>query len=186
MQEPKDLEKQALLNAEEITAKLEQIAAEITERCPAQRPLAIVGIQTRGAPLARRLIARIQQKRTHTFFGTLDISLYRDDLDNLGTIPAIKGSDIPFDASGCHIVLVDDVLFTGRTIHASIDALMDYGRPARIELAVLVDRGNRELPIVADYRGIEVATSRNEYVSVRLSECDPQEDEGAFLFRPAS
>ena len=186
VQEPGNLEKHQLLDARQITTAVEQMAAAIIEHCPGHLPLAIVGIQTRGVPLARRLLAIIREQRADTFFGTLDISLYRDDLDNLGTIPAIKGSDIPFDANGCQVVLVDDVLFTGRTIHASIDALMDYGRPRRIELAALVDRGNREIPIAATYRGLEVATSREDYVTVRLRESDPEETEEAVLLRPAT
>ncbi len=184
MPDPQDLKKLTLLTAEEMTKELKQIASQIIERAPESRPLAIVGIETRGVPLARRLLAEIEKKRANVLSGTLDISLYRDDLDNLGTIPAIKGSDLPFDPEGCHVVLIDDVLFTGRTIHAAIDALMDYGRPACIELGVLVDRKNRELPIAPRYCGVEVNTTRDDYVSVRLEESDPNDLEGAFLLTP--
>jgi len=177
-----DFDQETLLTAGDIEHKLRRIAHEILERSPDDRPLAIVGIQTRGVPLADRIRAIIASQR-QVLTGTLDISLYRDDLDNLGTIPSIKGSDIPFEADGCHIVLVDDVLFTGRTIRAALDALLDYGRPACVELAALVDRGNRELPIAASYLGHEVHTTREDYVKVRLAETDPDEPEAALLLR---
>jgi len=178
-----DLQEQSLLGSDAITQKLKRISSEILESVPRDQRLAIVGIQTRGVPLANRIREIVSGERDGVGEGTLDISLYRDDLDNLGTIPSIKGSDIPFDAEGCHIVLVDDVLFTGRTIRAALDAVMDYGRPACVELAVLVDRGHRELPVAARYVGESVRTTRDEYVKVALSETDPDHKEGVFLYR---
>jgi pyrimidine operon attenuation protein/uracil phosphoribosyltransferase len=134
--------------------------------------VAIVGIQSRGVPLARR-IARALAPRDPGFpVGTLDITLYRDDLSTVGTRPVLRATDIPFSIDGLTVVLVDDVLFTGRTIRAALDELCDFGRPARIALAVLVDRGHRELPIQADYAALRVKTDRRDRVDVSLLETD--------------
>lgn len=169
-----------LLSAPEISRKIERIAAQIIETHPGH-PLALVGIHTRGAVLCRRVHALLSARGHQTSLGTLDIALYRDDLDNLGTIPTIRGSDLPFPVEGAHIVLFDDVLFTGRTIRAALAELVDYGRPARIELAVLVDRGHRELPIAPDYLGQSISTDRHDRVRVRFTETDGED--GVFLVR---
>ena len=169
-----------LLAAPDIRHKIERIAAQIVEAHPVDT-LALVGIHTRGAVLGRRVHDLLAARGHRTFFGTLDIALYRDDLDNLGTIPSIRGSDLPFQVEGAHIVLFDDVLFTGRTIRAALAELVDYGRPARIELAVLIDRGHRELPIAPDYLGQTVPTDRRDRVRVCFVETDGQD--GVFLTR---
>lgn len=163
-----------LLSETDISNKIRRIASEILEAFP-EKPLAFVGIHTRGVILCDRVFGEISRHRGHITKGTLDISLYRDDLDNLGTIPSIKGSDLPFHVEGANIILFDDVLFTGRTIRAAIDDLIDYGRPAKIELAVLVDRGNRELPICPDYTGHRIKTARDEHIAVRFKEIDGEE-----------
>lgn len=160
-----------VLNEADIQNKVRRIAFEILEAHPDQ-PLALVGIHTRGVVLARRVEAILKEHVSELEFGTIDIGLYRDDLDNLGIIPSIKDSDIPFNIEGATIILFDDVLFTGRTTRAAINVLMDYGRPRKIEFAVLVDRGNRELPIQADYIGETIKTSSGEHIRVSLSETD--------------
>lgn len=133
-------------------------------------PLVLVGIHTRGVPVARRVAAAMGDAVAG--IGTLDISLYRDDLDSRGTLPVLRGSDIPAPVDGARVVLCDDVLFTGRTIRAALDGITALGRPARVELAVLVDRGGRELPIQADHVGHSVETNASQRVRVRLSETD--------------
>ena len=135
--------------------------------------IAIVGIQSRGVPLAARLAAALRASTGKKIdVGSLDITLYRDDLSTVGTRPVLKATNIPFSIDGRTVILVDDVLFTGRTIRAALDELVDFGRPARIALAVLVDRGHRELPIQADYIGKTVKTERRDMVDVRLREID--------------
>jgi len=168
------LTRNLLFSEADIVTRIQRIAAEILEKNPAER-LAFVGIHTRGVVLAERVYTLLIEQRENIERGTLDISLYRDDLDNLGTIPSIKGSDIPFDVEGAHIILFDDVLFTGRTIRAAIDDLIDYGRPAKIELAVLIDRGNRELPICPDYTGEKIQTTKDDYIAVLFNEKDGEE-----------
>ena len=175
MSEPRE---KSLLAAADIRHKIERIAAQIIEAHP-DDPLALVGIHTRGAILCRRVHTILQNRGRATALGALDIALYRDDLDNLGTIPSIRGSDLPFAVEGAHIILFDDVLFTGRTIRAALDEIVDYGRPARIELAVLVDRGHRELPIAPDYLGQTIPTARHDHVRVCFQETDGRE--GVFL-----
>lgn len=167
-----------VLSRADIAHKIQRIAFEILEAHP-DRPLAFVGIHTRGVVLAKRVYDCLSAHRSDIVQGTLDIALYRDDIDNLGTIPSIRGSDLPFPVEGAHIILFDDVLFTGRTIRAALDELIDYGRPAKIELAVLVDRGNRELPICPDYLGHRMNTSRAEHVLVCFDETDGAE--GVYL-----
>jgi pyrimidine operon attenuation protein / uracil phosphoribosyltransferase len=169
-----------VLSEREIENTSQRIAYEILERRP-ESPIAFVGIHTRGVLFADRVFKIVSEKNPNVSQGTLDITLYRDDLDNLGTIPSVKGSQIPFDVEKAEIILFDDVLFTGRTIRAAIDVLMDYGRPSKIELAVLVDRGNRELPICPDYTGRVIKTRSGEYVSVRFHEKDGSE--GVYLLR---
>ena len=158
-----------LKNADEIQQALGRMAEEIASKNSS--PL-IIGIHTNGVPLAKRLGDKIGPECE---FGTIDITLYRDDL-GARALPQIKGSDIPQSLDGRRVVLVDDVLFTGRTIRAALAVLADYGRPSRVELAVLVDRRHRELPISADYVGFEVETLRRQKVRVVLSETGDKED----------
>lgn len=145
-----------------------------------------VGIYTRGVTLAKRVAAFLKERGIEKEVGTLDISLYRDDFDNRGTaLPKLESSDISFPIDGTRVILFDEVIFTGRTIRAALDGLMDYGRPAKIELAVLADRGHREIPIQPDYVGLTVDTELDQYVKVRFLEDDGKE--GVFLVtkRPA-
>ena len=162
-----------LLDSQAIARAIVRIAHEILERHPDPTLLALVGIRSRGELLAQRLAAHLKKiDGTHAPVGALDITLYRDDLSLLAPNPVVHATDIPFDVSDRQVIIVDDVLFTGRTVRAAMDALMDLGRPVSIELAVLVDRGHRQLPIKADYVGKNVPTSRKESVQVRLSEAD--------------
>jgi pyrimidine operon attenuation protein/uracil phosphoribosyltransferase len=163
-----------LMNAGELQRSLERLAAQLALRHPTLAGVVLVGVQTRGVPLARRL-ARLAAKGGATAVGSLDITLYRDDLTTIAAQPVIRGTDIPASIDGKVVVLVDDVLYTGRTVRAALDELIDFGRPARIELLVLIDRGHRELPIRADYVGAEVETSADEIVQVRLAEEDGED-----------
>lgn len=164
--------KATVMDGDAISRAMTRIAHEVLEANSGAGDLALVGIVTRGAVLAEQLAARIKQiEGDDVPVGTLDISFYRDDLA-LRLNPEVHRSDIPFDVEDRNVVLVDDVLFTGRTIRAAMDALMDYGRPRRVQLAVLVDRGHRELPIRADYVGKNVPSSSKERVTVRLEELD--------------
>ena len=139
--------------------------------------LAIVGIQSRGVPLAARLADALRKNtKKQVDVGSLDITLYRDDLSTVGTRPILKATHIPFSIDGRPVILVDDVLYTGRTIRAALDELVDFGRPSRIALAVLIDRGHRELPIQADYVGKTVTTARADMVDVRLTEIDGKDE----------
>jgi pyrimidine operon attenuation protein/uracil phosphoribosyltransferase len=152
---------------------LTRIAHEIIEKNKGVQDLAVVGIRRRGGPLAQRLAERIGEIEDVVVpVGILDITLYRDDLTTLATQPMVHRTEVDFDINGKVIVLVDDVLYTGRTVRAAMDALIDLGRPRRIQLAVLVDRGHRELPIKADYIGKNVPTSAQEIVSVLVEEID--------------
>ena len=171
-------EAQVLLKPIDIANKMRRLALQILERHP-QGGLQFVGIHTRGVLVAERVRQHLQTDLGEIPLGTLDISLYRDDLDDLGALPSLKSTDIPFSIDDAHIILIDDVLFTGRTIKAAIDALTDYGRPRSIELAVLIDRGNRELPIAPNYVGLEVVTTKRDYISVRLREHD--NEDGIYL-----
>jgi len=165
------------MDAGRMARTLSRFAHEILERHPDTKRLALVGIRSRGVPLARRLARLIAQAAgTEPAVGALDISLYRDDFTSLASQPITKGTDILFSIDGRTVVLVDDVLFTGRTVRAALDQLIDFGRPARIELAVLVDRGHRELPIRADYVGRSLTTSRDEAVEVRVREEDGKDE----------
>ncbi|MDQ0285820.1 pyrimidine operon attenuation protein/uracil phosphoribosyltransferase [Desulfofundulus luciae] len=168
--------KAQILDKEGIRRALTRIAHEIIERNKGTEGLALIGIRRRGVPLAERLAAKILEIEGSTVpVGTLDITLYRDDLPTLDQQPLVHRTEVPFPVSDKKIVLVDDVIYTGRTIRAALDALMDLGRPRVIQLAVLVDRGHRELPIRADYVGKNVPTSRREVVAVRLQETDGEE-----------
>lgn len=164
--------KNVCMDAAEIERSLTRIAHQILESNKGADNLALVGIVTRGDLLARRLAQKIQQiEGTRVPLGKLDISFYRDDFATY-LAPEVHSTEIDFDMEGKDVVLVDDVLFTGRTIRAALDALMDIGRPRRVELAVLVDRGHRELPIRADYVGKNVPSAANENVRLFLEECD--------------
>jgi pyrimidine operon attenuation protein/uracil phosphoribosyltransferase len=166
-------EKAKILNAEEIKRMLQRLTHQILESNPALSDIVLVGIQTRGVFLARRIQAIFKEtERVDVPLGTLDITLYRDDLTTVGLRPQVKETQIDFDLTDKTIVLVDDVLFTGRTIRAALDELMDFGRPKAVTLLVLIDRGHRELPIRADFVGKNIPTSQNETVEVRLSELD--------------
>ncbi len=162
-----------IMTAEDIRRTLARIAHEIIERNKSMSDLILVGLRTRGVPLAKRLAANVQTfEGTQIPVGALDISLYRDDLDSRDLKPVVSTSQIPNDIAGKTIVLVDDVLYTGRSVRAALDALIDYGRPATIQLAVLIDRGHRELPIRADYIGKNIPSARAEDIRVQLSETD--------------
>jgi pyrimidine operon attenuation protein/uracil phosphoribosyltransferase len=170
-------ESTVILNATAIQRTLTRVAHEITERNEASSEVVLVGIQRGGVPLAQRLsaiLSTIWQQPVPT--GSLDVSMHRDDLDQRAA-PKIQPTVIPFDVTGKTVVLVDDVLFSGRTIRAAMDALNDFGRPKEIQLAVLIDRGHRELPIKADFVGKNVPTAREEKVSMRLTEAGAKEDE---------
>jgi pyrimidine operon attenuation protein / uracil phosphoribosyltransferase len=158
-----------------LTRSLRRISHEILERnAPCLGDLALVGVLTRGVPLARRISANIRHfEGLELPVGSLDITLHRDDLEKVD--PEVRGSNVPFDVTGKTVVLVDDVLYTGRTARAAMDALLELGRPAAIRLAILVDRGHRELPIRADYVGKNVPTARGERVLVNLEETDGED-----------
>ena len=162
-----------VLDAEGIRKVFVRIAHEILEKGQGPDPLCLVGIRSRGDHLAQRL-ARLLQEMTGrpVPVGALDITLYRDDLSLVGSSPVVHSTEIPFDITGRRVIVVDDVLFTGRTVRAAMDALTDLGRPESVELAVLVDRGHRELPIKADYVGKNLPTSKEQLVQVRLQETD--------------
>ena len=164
--------KATVMDAEAVSRAITRIAHEILESNKGAGNLALVGIVTRGAVLAEILATKIREiEGAEVAVGTLDISFYRDDLA-IRLSPEVHRTDIPFDVEGKDIILVDDVLFTGRTIRSAMDAIMDYGRPCSIQLAVLVDRGHRELPIRADYVGKNVPSSRKERVKVYLRAVD--------------
>jgi pyrimidine operon attenuation protein/uracil phosphoribosyltransferase len=168
-----------VMDADRMQRSLTRIAHEVVERNRKIDEIALVGIRERGVPLARRIAARLREITGHEVpTGALDITLYRDDLMRhaVGPQPLVRSTDILFDIDDRTILLVDDVLYTGRTIRAALDALIDFGRPKAIQLAVLVDRGHRELPIKADYVGKNVPTSRRESVQVRLEEVDGHDD----------
>lgn len=166
-----------ILTAEEIRRALVRIAHEIAERNEGLRTVTLVGIRQRGVPLAERIAAIMTDFEGYKVpVGQLDITLYRDDLSRRGTAPQIRKTLIDGDITGRTVVLVDDVLYTGRTVRAALDALTDLGRPQCIQLAVLIDRGHRELPIRADFVGKNVPTSSHERVEVRLQETDARTD----------
>lgn len=170
------VEKTTLMDAQGIQRALTRIAHEIIEKNKGVQTVALVGIRTRGVPLAMRLaeiIEKIEGKKPPV--GVLDITLYRDDLSTLSHQPIVHETKLPFVLDNVKIILVDDVLFTGRTVRAALDALIDIGRPTSIQLAVLIDRGHRELPIRADYVGKNVPTSKREVISVQLASVDSLE-----------
>ncbi len=166
-------EKAQIMDAEGIRRALTRISHEILEKNKGTQDLVLIGIRRRGVPLAQRIAAKIKEiEGTAVPLGMLDITLYRDDLSKLGYHPVLRKTEVPFSITDKKVVLVDDVLYTGRTVRAALDALMDLGRPQLIQLAVLVDRGHRELPIRADFVGKNVPTSRREIISVYLQEVD--------------
>lgn len=169
---------QQLLSPREIDTRIHRLAYEILERHPKDK-FVLVGIHRRGVPLAQRLAKVLEEERPGVETGMLDITLYRDDPQRATFSPDFGKTSLPNDLKGSLVILVDDVLYTGRTIRAAIDALFEYGRPARIELAVLVDRGGRELPIQPDYCGLRQPIGKASYLRVRLREQDGQD--GLFL-----
>jgi pyrimidine operon attenuation protein / uracil phosphoribosyltransferase len=170
-------EKAQVLDKDTISRSLMRIAHEILEKNKGIQDLCLVGIRNRGAYLAKRLAGCIQKiEGDSPLVGILDITLYRDDLTLISTQPVVHKTEIDFDIGDKNLVLVDDVLYTGRTIRAALDALVDFGRPKSIQLAVLIDRGHRELPIRADFVGKNIPTAQNETVAVRLEEVDGKDE----------
>ena len=160
-----------VVDSDTIARSISRISYEILERNRDLSRLAIVGVRTCGEFIAQRIHRKIREiEKTEIPFGIIDITLYRDDLSMSGNQPTLKGTDIPFHITGSRIVLVDDVFYTGRTIRSALDAIIDFGRPNCVELAALVDRGHRELPIRPDYVGKNLPTQKGEFVKVRLSE----------------
>jgi pyrimidine operon attenuation protein / uracil phosphoribosyltransferase len=175
-----------LMDAQRLDRTLMRMAHQVTEKDADVAGLVLVGVRTRGVPLARRLARLIGAAAgPEPPVGALDITLYRDDLTAVAAQPVIQGTDIPCSIDNRRVVLVDDVLYTGRTVRAALDELIDFGRPRRIELAVLVDRGHRELPIAADYVGQVVSTTRDQVVQVELREDDGR-DRVVLMERPAA
>ncbi len=173
---PKLREKGRLLSASEIDRTLVRLAHEIVERNHGATNLGLVGIKRRGVPITQRVAKIISSIENHPIdTGVLDISFYRDDLSTRDIRPVVEKADVGFDVAGRDIILMDDVLFTGRTIRAALDALFDHGRPKSVQLLVLIDRGHRELPIQAQYVGRTVPTSRREIIEVKLREVDNDE-----------
>lgn len=177
--------KAKILDADRIRRMIDRMAHEIAERQKDLPELAFIGIRTRGVPLANRLAKRLSDLVKQSFpVGTLDITLYRDDLSTVAPQPLLKKTEIDFDLNGRTVLLCDDVLYTGRTIRAALDGVIDLGRPRAIRLAVLIDRGHRELPVEANYVGKSVPTSQREVIQVLLEETDGA-DEVWILERPA-
>ncbi|MHB1652174.1 MAG: bifunctional pyr operon transcriptional regulator/uracil phosphoribosyltransferase PyrR [Desulfitobacteriaceae bacterium] len=169
--------KSRIMDEDAIRRAITRIAHEIVEKNKGTEDVILIGIRRRGVPLAERIRQRIAEfEGMNLPLGILDITLYRDDLSTIDVQPVVHETNVPFNVQGKQVVLVDDVLFTGRTARAALDAMMDLGRPKRIQLAVLVDRGHRELPIRADYVGKNVPTSRREIISVCLREVDGEDE----------
>ena len=170
---PETRDKAQLMSASEIDRTLVRLAHEILEKTADLDKLAFIGIRRRGVPLAQRLAAKIKAlEKREIPVGILDINLYRDDLSTVSQTPVVNATEIPFSIVGRDIILMDDVLYTGRTIRAALDALFDHGRPARVQLLVLIDRGHRELPVEARYIGRTVQTSDKEIIEVKFQEID--------------
>ena len=170
------------MDGDQMARSIHRMAHEIIEQNRGSANICLVGIRSRGVPLANRLsrYLRLIEEREIPV-GILDITLYRDDLSTIAHQPVIKGSELDFEIEGAVIVLVDDVLYTGRTVRAAIDALMDFGRPSQIQLAVLIDRGHRELPIKADYVGKNVPTSKEEIIKVEFDETDDKDQVSIYV-----
>lgn len=168
--------KKELIGADGIRRALVRISHEIIEKNEGLDDIVVIGIRTRGVPLAERITNNLKEiEGVEIPNGSLDITLYRDDLTTIAKQPIVHQTEIPFDVTDKKVVLVDDVLYTGRTVRAALDALMDLGRPESIQLAILADRGHRELPIRADYVGKNIPTSRDELISVNLAEIDDED-----------
>ena len=166
-------EKAEILDADAVRRIITRVALEIVERNKGVANVVLVGIRRRGVPLAQRVADKIKEfEGTDVVCGSLDITLYRDDLSTVAHQPVVGSTDIPVDINGKIVVLVDDVLYTGRTVRAAMDAIMDFGRPRAVQLAVIVDRGHRELPIRADFVGKNVPTSKKEIIGVKVAELD--------------
>ncbi len=162
-----------LLDQAGMAACLERLATEICAASPDGAPVALVGVHRRGVPMARRIAAALSARLSKAVpLGTIDVTQYRDDLKTLKVLPKLEGSDITFDVNDAHVVLCDEVLHTGRTIRAAMDELLGYGRPRKVQLAVLVDRGGRELPIQPDYTGLHHEVDAGQRVTVRFEEVD--------------
>ncbi|RDY24893.1 bifunctional pyr operon transcriptional regulator/uracil phosphoribosyltransferase PyrR [Romboutsia maritimum] len=169
-------QKAQLMDEKAIGRAITRISHEIIERNKGIEDVVLVGIKTRGVPIAARIAGKIEQiEGIKINTGEVDITLYRDDLEKINIDPVLNGSNIEFNINDKTVILVDDVLFTGRTVRSALDAIMDIGRPKSIQLAVLVDRGHRELPVRADYVGKNVPTSKNEIISVKLIEVDSED-----------
>jgi pyrimidine operon attenuation protein/uracil phosphoribosyltransferase len=166
-------ERAKIMDAAKMNRALSRLASEIVEHNKGTTDLLLVGIRRRGVPLAERLAEKIEQlEGVRVPVGVLDITLYRDDLSTIAPHPVVSKTEFPIDVANRTIVLVDDVLYTGRTVRAALDHIIDYGRPRRVQLAVLIDRGHRELPIQADYVGKSVPTSQSEIIKVMVKEID--------------
>jgi pyrimidine operon attenuation protein / uracil phosphoribosyltransferase len=168
-----ELKRREILDAAGIQRSLGRLILEIFERQQGNKDFALIGIQKRGVPLAKRIAKKLKETENLDIeVGALDINLYRDDFSTVGTAPVLRGTSVPFTVEERTVILVDDVLFTGRTIRAALDAIVDIGRPKKVELAVFVDRGHRELPIQADYVGLSLNTRREDHVELLLAETD--------------
>ncbi|MFO7818801.1 MAG: bifunctional pyr operon transcriptional regulator/uracil phosphoribosyltransferase PyrR [Halanaerobacter sp.] len=168
--------KKELIGADGIRRALVRISHEIIEKNEGLEDVVVIGIRTRGVPLAERITANLKEIEGEEIpNGSLDITLYRDDLTTIANQPIVHQTEIPFDITDKKVILVDDVLYTGRTVRAALDALMDLGRPDSIQLAILTDRGHRELPIRSDYVGKNIPTSKDELISVNLKEIDGED-----------
>lgn len=169
-----------IIDAAELNRLIDRLAADIASRNKKEKNIALVGIKRRGVPLAERLAARLVKKRAGEIpVGAIDITLYRDDLQLVAETPVVRGTEIAFDINGRTILLVDDVIYTGRTTRAALASLLDFGRPKAIRLAVLIDRGRRELPIQPDFTGKTIETRRDDLVDICLEEEDGKD--GVFL-----
>ena len=171
------VEKAAIMNSREMARAIKRMAHEIIEAHKGTENLVLLGVQRRGVPLARMLAEAIKQvEGSEVPQGALDITFYRDDLSKLGPTPQVSSTEMPFDVTEKTVILVDDVLYTGRTVRAALDVIMDWGRPQAIRLAVLIDRGHRELPIRPDFVGKNVPTSQKEIIKVKVADFDDVEE----------
>jgi len=167
------IEKYCLMSKEDVEKTIKRIAHEVVEKVRDMENVVLVGIKTRGVPLAKMLKEEIRIITGKDVpLGAVDITFYRDDLSIVGEKPQVKGTDLPFSVEGKDVILVDDVLYTGRTVRAAMDEIIDYGRPSSIKLCVLIDRGHRELPICPDFVGKTITTTKKEIVKVKLEEVD--------------